>query len=215
MKSRIDWLNHAIGFFVVLIGILLAFQLDKCHNSNQQEKLVREHWNAIIEESVFNLAVMEDAKDYSQNNLQKIDSLYGLIYGKADLNLINKKCIELLNLGQCYINKNAFNNLIQSGDIRYIKNFKHKTEVIALYEYYKWVEAMDKINLDSYIKNYQPYVMEHLNLSNNRPVSREIYEARKFLNSLGSYRYTVDLRIKKYNECITRIQEFLETHNRG
>ena len=209
MKRKIDWLNHALEFLVIVIGILLAFQLEKCHNSNQQQDLIDEHRNAILDETEFNVKIMTQAKDYSMFNLKRVDSLIGFIYAKEDLQAINTKCMELLNLGQCYIKKNAYNNLIKSGDIRYLKDFDEKSEIIALNEFYKWVEAMDKVSLDSYIKSYNPYVMKHLNMSNPAPIAREVYEDRIFLNSLGSYRHTADLKLKKYNECLTHMKQFL------
>ena len=46
-KNKIDWLNHGLEFLVVIVGILLAFQLNKCSETRSTEKLLQNHINYI------------------------------------------------------------------------------------------------------------------------------------------------------------------------
>jgi len=43
MKQRIDWLNHSLEFVVVIVGILIAFQLNKC--SIERSQLLKHIYN--------------------------------------------------------------------------------------------------------------------------------------------------------------------------
>ena len=46
-KFRIDWLNHSLEFIVVLIGILIAFQLNQCSTDKQNKKTSDTHLEEI------------------------------------------------------------------------------------------------------------------------------------------------------------------------
>ena len=54
IKKKIDWLNYSLEFFVVLIGILVAFQLNKCSANKEQSKTIETHLDQILVETKFN-----------------------------------------------------------------------------------------------------------------------------------------------------------------
>lgn len=45
MKQKIDWLNHGLEFAFVLVGILIAFQLNNWSIKNDEKDLVNLHMN--------------------------------------------------------------------------------------------------------------------------------------------------------------------------
>jgi len=142
--AKIKWKNHAREFVVVVFGILLAFQLDRCASDNNQQKLVEEHLNYIKEETQINAVNLKYALQYSEQNLVKIDSTINLISKKGDIKTINKLSFEVFNVGYLYIRKNAYNSLVDSGDIRFMKSFDQKKNIINMYEYYAWTESLDQ-----------------------------------------------------------------------
>jgi len=43
IRNKIDWLKHTLEFIVVTIGILIAFQLNKCSVEKAQKKTIGIH----------------------------------------------------------------------------------------------------------------------------------------------------------------------------
>lgn len=59
MNKKIDWVNHTFEFAVVLIGILLAFQLNTCSSENKQNTTINIHLSEIKEETESNQKNLE------------------------------------------------------------------------------------------------------------------------------------------------------------
>lgn len=209
-KNRIDWLNHGLEFIVVIIGILLAFQLNKCSSENEQQKTVYTHLEQIAQDAEINKKSLEGALKTGEMNIAKIDTIFALLDQGEQYNRINRLSIELLNIGGTYFRKNAFKNLMESGDIRFIKNFETKQRIINLYEYYKWVESFDDISRKLYLDDYYPYIKNNFNLVTTETQNKEVYESKLFKNILASYRRTSINRIQKYNDCIEQINNYLK-----
>ena len=73
--KKIDWLNHFLEFIVVVVGILLAFQLNTCREAKKETSLVMGHVTNIVEETEFNRKQLETGKNNSERLLQKLDTL--------------------------------------------------------------------------------------------------------------------------------------------
>ena len=196
--AKINWKNHAREFIVVVFGILLAFQLDRCASDSNQQKLVDEHLNYIKEETKINALNLKYALKSSEENLVKIDSIIGLISKKGDIKTINRLSFEIFNVGYLYVRKNAYNSLVNSGDIRFIKSFDRKKDIIDMYEYYSWTQSMDQGCRNAYNDDFFPYVKGNFDLVNAKIQNPEIYYSKVYSNALSTYRYAIDLKIKKF-----------------
>ncbi len=209
---QINWINHGIEFIVVIVGILIAFQLNKCSSENQQEKTISNHLEQILEEASFNKQSLEASIEMGERNMSKLDSIFFLLNREENYDKINKLSIELLNIGGTYFRKNAYQNLTESGDIRFIKAFDVKQDIISLYEYYAWVESFDEISRTLFMQDFYPYVKNNFDLITAQTQDKSIYQSKLFKNILASYKRTSENRIAKYRDCITEINEYISKH---
>ncbi len=209
-SHRIDWLNHALEFFVVIIGILIAFQLNKCSSDRSQSQVIKTHLSQIVEETQFNKHSLESSIAYAENMMSKFDTIFTLIASKEDFRRVNQLSIDLLNLGGVYIRKTSYLLLTETGDFRYMKNFEKKQSIIDLYEYYKWVESFDQISITLHSSDFYPYVKANFDLIGNSIQADEVYESKLFKNILGAYYRTSQNRLKKYKDCLKEIDAYLE-----
>ena len=208
--KKINWLNHFFEFIVVLLGILLAFQLNTCAANKKQSKIINTHEEQLFEETQFNKSNVESAIKFGESNLKDLDTLLSIIYAEGNIYRVNGLSLKLLNVGGLYLRKNAYKSLLETGDIRFMKDFETKNKVVNLYEYYAWVEAMDKVMLDSYNKIYYPYLYENFDLAKGSIQDKKIYFNKKFINAVSTYRFTLSMKLKKYKECLVEIEKFLE-----
>jgi hypothetical protein len=210
-RTHIDWLNHGVEFLVVIIGILIAFQLNQYASERQQIKTVNTHLEQLKEETKFNKWSLESALTQGEINMAKFDTIFLLLNEGKDFERINLLTIDLLNLGGVYFRKNAYQNLVESGDIRFIHKFEIKENIINLYEYYKWVESFDEISRELYMQDFYPYLKNNFDLISARVQDENVYQTRLFKNILGAYRRTSENRIQKYRDCIKEIDDYLNS----
>ncbi len=208
--KNINWLNHFVEFVVVIFGILIAFQLSTCSEKKVQKELIKEHLENIKAETAFNQRNIEAALELAISSKAKLDSLFIILPQDSALKTVNNFSLALLNIGGVYIKKNAYRSLTESGDIRYIHDFKLKNEIVNLYEYYEWVRGIDDLHVNIYDKSYFPYILKNLDLVDGKVQAAEVYRAKDFKNILSSYRFFLVNRIQKYSDCQQEMAEFLE-----
>lgn len=207
--KNINWLNHFIEFIVVIIGILIAFQLSTCSEERKQAVLIQEHLVNLEAETAFNLNNLQAALEHAEATSTKLDTLLRLIPQEEAVATVNRLSLEILNLGGVYLKKNAYRSLTESGDIRFIHDFKLKNEIVNLYEYYEWVGGIDKVTTEFYLKEYYPFALENLDLIEARPQPAAIYQAKRYKNILATYKYHLVQRIQKYKDCEDEMAAFL------
>ena len=210
MKKKIDWLNHGLEFAVVLIGILIAFQLNNWSIKNDQQELINLHLDSIKEEVKFNKSGLKYSEQTAIKDLKNIEDLLQLIAEDAPVDSINNKTYELLNFGWLYLRSNAYNSLTESGDIRFIKEFKKRKSIVDLYEYFIWTEATNQIAYGSFAKHVQPYLMENMDYISAKALPRDVYKNKTFLNGLITYKYALKSKIDKLGDCRKKAEAFLK-----
>lgn len=212
--KKIDWLNHFLEFIVVVVGILLAFQLNTCREAKKETSLVMGHVTNIVEETEFNRKQLETGKNNSERLLQKLDTLIKITAKpELDRSTAHSLSMELMSLDYLYLKKNAYNSLVETGDIRFMENSNLQNDIISLYEYYSWLEGLDILTRTSYLENYLPYATENFDLINFQSQADEIYTNKLFRNYLAVYRYSLRYRLQKQEDLIALIDEFLEKHS--
>jgi len=210
MKKKIDWLNHSVSFVVVLSGILLAFQLTQCTDNRKQRRTIENHKKGLLAETYTNEGNLKVTLVQTEASLVKADSLLELLYIGKNFKAINRLSIELLTTGGAYFIKNSYNALVQSGDIRFIKNFEEKTETIILYETYIIVELNDKTGFEYAYNPFFRYVMNNFDLANNTIQKKDVYLSNKFMNLVRGQQYFLKQKIASYKDCQEKIDNYLE-----
>lgn len=211
-KRKIDWLNHLLEFSVVVIGILLAFQLNTCSERKKEDTLVSSHISNILEETTFNKGRITTIQESSKNMIAMIDTLSAAINQPEQLKSKHWLTFRIMKLDYLYLKKNAYNSMVTTGDIRFVENMELQNDVISLYEYYSWAEGYDLMARNVFADYYYPYMMDHMDMMEGEMQEIEVYQSKKFKNILSSYRYSIEGRLDRQKELEKRINEFLEKH---
>ena len=205
----IDWRNHLIELFVVLLGILIAFQLNTCASQQKQRQNIRTHFGYILAETESNRIQLLDAIQHTQLQLKLVDSLADAISQKKNPFLVHQLSFKLLNLQGADIRQHAFQTLAQSGDIRFIEDYSVKNRIIVLYENYDLVEDTDQIALDLYNQHFYPYLKNHFDLANWKPQPDSVYFSLEYANVISTYYYLLGSKIRSYQGCLDVVESYL------
>lgn len=215
MKKKIDWLNHTLEFMVVLIGILIAFQLNKCSENKSKADLLKSHLNYIEIECKENTQRLAVSIDHIKDQLKNCDSILMEISTSKNINKIRSFSTRLLDMRNIDLVNDSYQVLSQSGDIRYLKNFNQKRRIITLYDSFEKVERINQSNQKLYDNHFYPYLKDNFDLVNWDYVdvkSKEDaskYFSRAFGNTVSTYRYLLLSKLKTYEKEKQMIDAYL------
>ncbi len=183
--------------------------MNKCSTERSQAKIVDNHLTEIQKETEFNKASLERSISWGDSTMRNLAQLDRLLDEGRDFAQINQITLKLLNLGGVYLRKNAYKNLIETGDVRFMKNFESKQKIIDLYEYYEWVEGFNQISLDLYQRDFYPYLRDNFDLRGGSVQKDEVYTSSVYKNNLAAYYRTSQNRLDKYKECLIEVDSYL------
>lgn len=210
MKGKQHWVKYGLEFFTVLIGILIAFQLNEYSTNRKQQKTLQNHFKYIAEETQRNDNSLDRAIANSNRSLSVVDTLISLVQNNGNIQRINGLAFRALNFEGAYIQKNAYLTLTESGDIRFLNDFELKSKTVLLYEFYKWMASIEEIGFLAMREDFYPYMKESFDMLNASVQAPEVYYSRKFANALALYQYALTERLKKYKDCKEQIRLYLE-----
>jgi len=216
MKRKIDWLNHSLEFLVVLIGILIAFQLNKCSENKSKDELIENHLLQIKTESQENMDRIQLSIKQIEEQINNCDSLLSLIKTSKNPFDIRNQSTKLLDLRNVDLIKNAYKVLVESGDIRYLENYEIKRSIISLYEGFEKVEQINQSNQNLYDTHFYPYIKSNFDLVNWQSVNikskaeEELYYSREFANTVSTYRFLLLAKKRIYKGREDKLKAFLK-----
>ena len=213
--KKIDWLNHGLEFVMVVVGILIAFQLNTCSEEKKGSLVVDQHIVNVLEETTFNLNMIDDIIAKTEETSANLTQLLDLIAREQAWDQVNMLTLGQMDYTAVYLKSNAYNSLIQSGDIRLIEDFELKNSIINLYEYYNWTQGFDRVNGEVFTGYLLPYVMTEFDLFQLTTQDATVYTNKRFKNALGTMSYQMNARLAKYLETKAEIEAFLEKFSKN
>ncbi|MDX1469903.1 MAG: DUF6090 family protein [Flavobacteriaceae bacterium] len=161
--NRINW-RYAFGeILIVIIGISIAFAINK-YADNQQEKEQRlQYLSNIKQDLLLDKEVLEKNLDSIQNKIQ---------LGQEIIPILNKdipnkiqyagKIFNYISLVEFIPNDITYNTLINSGDLNLIDDFELKKAIERHYSLYQTI-LKDYARIEEIRKNYiGDYFIRHL-----------------------------------------------------
>jgi len=219
MKNKIDWLNHSLEFVVVLIGILIAFQLNKCSDNKAKGNLIDNHLEYISFECRENGKKLLESIEHSEGQIKNCDSILLEISTTKEVIKIRSLSTKLLDLRNVDLTKNAYEVLAQSGDIRFLKDYEQKKKIITLYDSFERVERINTSNQNLYDNHFYPYLKSNFDLVNWNYIDLKSekeglpYTSKEFSNIVSTYKYLLNAKLNVYNNELRLIDEYLKTNN--
>ena len=160
-----NYLLYAFGeILLVVIGILIALQINNWNEINKNKSTESEYLKELLEDFELNLQKSQQVTTRIEDVLPQLTGLLeqsALEQPTISVDSMNN-AFKLLNSMPAYSSTDrAYNNLIGSGDFKLITNSEIKTEIA---DYYK---ALDILNLVQnthemqLVNAFQPYIMEY------------------------------------------------------
>ncbi len=164
------YLKYAIGeIILVVIGILIALQINNVNENNKNEAQTRLYLEALSFEIKSNITYLKTSIDISDNimgntniYLTKLTSQNATELHDSTINLL-PKIVYLSTPG--YLPQSAFDDFINSGSIKNIVDVKLKNKILRIESQYKFFTKSNDDVTKIYLETIDPYFKSYLDLS--------------------------------------------------
>lgn len=181
------YLKYAIGEIVlVVIGILIALQINNWNEKNSKKKLEMQYYSSMKSQLNEDLNKLIAEIYYNQDLFNKFSYAKNLLMqkDKNKLDTLAKIVLSMVNYADFRQKSNVFQTLVNSGEIKYINNKKILEHFQSLEENYNYINRIEESNLTVIIFHVVPKINETIRID---PLKVENVEA------LFSYQFQNDL----------------------
>ncbi|OBX22268.1 MULTISPECIES: DUF6090 family protein [Bizionia] len=196
---------YAIGeIFLVVIGILLALQINTWSKENHNLKLEKTLLEDFKSDFIIQKELIIEQIDYEIGMMAQIDSALQFMspnYNKATL---PRKLHELTARRTFKANRATFNNMIASGSVNLISNTSLQNTIIRYFQRLDYVESVvNNNNLYMVDSNFGEF-------ASNNALGFQIDETGKFVDTIdftNEQRYLLDMQLRYRNGASKSIKQ--------
>ncbi|MEZ4795653.1 MAG: DUF6090 family protein [Flavobacteriaceae bacterium] len=195
--KKINW-NYTFGeILIVIIGITIAFSMNKCAENSKNETQKLQYLTSIKNDIEADKTVLED-------NLKAIEEKINVaseILPKLNTNAPDKmsvvgKVFNIVLLDNFTPTDNTYQALINSGDFKLIDDFKLKTTIEKHYSTYESIKK-DYLRLENIQKEYVgDYFIHNVDYDAFNKGEFGFIDEKLLKNIIMSMRGALDLKLK-------------------
>jgi len=210
--KKINW-NYTLGeILIVIIGISIAFSLNKCaENSHDKklEKLYLENLKNDIETDKHNLEENLELLKSKEKTLFNAFKYFNPNFPKRD-SLLADSFMRVVKIVEFSPKSTTHQTLINSGDLKLITDFKLKTAIQEHYRSYSILQQ-DYDRMVNISKKYiADYFIYNLDMDKFRKGQRAFNDERLLKSIIQSMYGAVGLKIESTNNSIQSCDTILE-----
>ena len=211
-KQKISFLSLLLELFVVIIGISIAFWIEKAaaDRSKKQEELL--HLKGVEDDLKTDLKVFEEYIGYGEATLGYIDRLNQLIREKDK----NNDSLNYLMLRAGWISNHdprdiTYQSMKSSGALEQITNFELRRSLVYHYEQrvsnVHFMNELHERHLNEYVT---PMLIRYTDFTSGNPVDPAIFRSREVINIFAGLQGQISNKINRYRGAVGHTSELLE-----
>jgi len=220
VNRNTNYFKYAIGeIFLVVIGILIALQVNNWNETRLEQKRINQYAKSLVQDLKNDIDMLEVSLFQAEKKYGFIDSLRYLINHTPHSNLSNTDLYIIAHdiMYRPYKwNRTTFNELKNSGGLRYITNDSLQKKLVAYESYSNHLDEdfeFDKSNAEKaenmmvlLLNLNSPYITKMIILENksfDNPAFN-IYQTEEYKASKAN-----ELKLASYDDVL--IQQFVNT----
>ena len=184
-KTKIKWKYYLIELMVVFIGVTAGFLLNNWREDNAELKLEKKYLESFYADVEADAVKLDSLIFRCQ---QKEDTLMGilkksvLIGEPLNEELAKALVMELLSLEWFAPSNDTYEDIINSGNLNLISDYKLKEKISSYYAFLNNVAKVEQYYLN-HMDNYGfPILYKNLNIYTLEFISKESYQSLEFTN---------------------------------
>jgi hypothetical protein len=217
------YLKYAAGeIILVVIGILIALQINNWNQNNSNKKLERQYYSSMKSQLNEDLYKLNGEIYYNQDLLNKFTYAKELLIqkDKSKLDTLAKITLSMVYYADFRRKSNVYQTLVNSGEIKHLNNHNILEHLQSLEENYSYINRIEESNLTVIIFQVVPEIKEVVRIDPLKVENVEILFSYQFQNDIDLLIHLVIEKRDAYmqaqkeiNTTIELIDKELDTSN--
>jgi len=205
LSNRINWKQFWVDMLGVLIGITIAFQLQNW-KENRANNSVREQYLINLSSDLYQDSLeLQAMVDTMQHQTRMMSLLVRDMYSPQPSDSIFEHTMGMFSASRFDAFNTTYQSMISSGDMKLIKNFELRKEIIDLYERQHFeIEAFDESHLNVFYDHIYPVLYEDVIFTGPRNLQNvEFLKDPKFVNLAHANNGLLQRKLSAYEKALT------------
>lgn len=196
MKS-INWKDHAVNLFVVILGISIAFGLENWRDFSKNKRKEKEYLSAIYSELNNDKVFLDTVLSFDQSRIKMIDKLSTIsINSSVSRDSVGYYLAFIQYVPRFTPQSVTYEALKTSGKLELITNFELRKRLISLHnQYYQGQREYDDLLNQHVIQFLRPFVMNNVKYFGPFKVVPDFIDDKRFQNIIFTYRSIYEQKI--------------------
>ncbi|NAS12173.1 DUF6090 family protein [Poritiphilus flavus] len=224
-KIRIDQINkgqlkkyllYAIGeILLVMIGISLALQVNNWNEARIRKNTEIGHYMNIRDQIVDDKKLISNLIDYNNGYMQQFKFASGLIEAndRSQMDTLGLIVRNLTNYSDFDRHGNIYETMVNSGEVKLLRNHKIVDGLRILEEKYLYINRMENIHYDAMMTYVVSSITPSIRFSDANIVKPENIFSVEFQNLLFSLLQIMAEKDKVYHDALNVIDNITELIN--
>ena len=210
------YLLYAVGeILLVMIGISLAFQLDNWNEDRVKRILEIRYYENIKEQIADDKALILQQVNFNNYFLAKSEYLNGIIEvnDRSKLDSIGPIIHDLLQYSDFDKQGNIYETMVNSGEVKLLRNPKIVNGIRELEEKYNYLNRMENIHYDAMMTHVIAAVTPLIKFSNGEIKKPDEIYSYQFQNLVISLIQIMTEKDKVYHEALIEVDRVTQLIN--
>lgn len=207
------YLKYAIGeIFLVVIGILIALQINNWNENKIKRSSELTYYSNIKNRLLDDKKLIQSQINYNsryENQFKYANEIIE-IDDRTKIDTLGKIAINLTNYSDFDGRDNIYESMINSGEIKLLKNNEIIEGVRELEEDYLYINRIEKIHYDAMITYVIPSIYPNFKFSTGEVKNPDAVYRFEFQNLILSILGIMEEKDQKYNSTIKHINMLVE-----
>jgi hypothetical protein len=209
-KTKIKWTYYLIELMVVFIGVTAGFLLNNWREETSELKLQHKYLESFYNDVIADAEELDSLIFRSQ---KREDTLVGILKKSTLIGeplseeLARSLVMQLLSLEWFAPSNDTYEDIINSGNLNLISDYKLKEKISSYYAFLNEVAHVEQYYLN-HMDNYGfPILYKVLNIYNLEFINKESYQSLEFTNMYLGVISFIQQNNKIYREALEKNQE--------
>ena len=196
-----------IDFVIVVLGILLALQLNNCNESGKNYEAARGYYQTL--QSQLNEDLVELKEQAALNRALATQFRFGAsVIGAGDrtqTDTLAQIALEMMNYSDFRRRSSIYQTLISSGEIKLISNQQILQNLQHIEELYEYINRLEETNNTVIVSHVVPELKEHIRINPTVAEHPDYLFSYQFKNGLELLLGLLQEKGETYNQAIEEI----------
>lgn len=202
------YLLYAVGeIILVVVGILIALQLNNWNQKRLNKKLEIQYYLNMKDQMNKDLNTIYNEINYNQILLNQFSYAKSLLMQKdvSKMDTLGKIVLRMIDYADFRRKSNVYLTLVNSGEIKYINNYKIIEGLQSLEENYSYINRIEDTHLKAILFQVVPEIKQVIKINPIKVENIKILFSYHFQNGIDLLIHLMEEKKEAYNKAIKEI----------